>query len=99
MHNINKILVVSTSIEKKLLEKEIIDKISELLKSSPNILWENVSAEFKLDPSFTSKNLNELKLCFNNVNIDINLIQIKSHSKSLEIISSHSDYREKISSH
>ena len=80
MHNINKILVVSTSIEKKLLEKEIIDKISELLKSSPNILWENVSAEFKLDPRFNSNDLDELKFCFKNLNIDMNLIQLKSQS-------------------
>ena len=80
MHNINKILVVSTSIEKKLLEKKIIDKISNILKSSPNILWENVSAEFKLDPSFTSNDLDELKFCFKNINIDMNLIQLQSQS-------------------
>ena len=80
MHNINKILVVSTSIEKKLLEKKIIDKISSIVKSSPNILWKNVSAEFKLDPSFTSDDLDELKFCFKNINIDMNLIQLKSQS-------------------
>ena len=80
MHNINKILVVSTSIEKKLLEKKIIDKISSILKSRPNILWENVSAEFKLDPSFTSNDLNALKFCFKNINIDMNLIQLQSQS-------------------
>ena len=80
MHNINKILVVSTSIEKKLLEKKIVDKISNILKSSPNILWENVSAEFKLDPSFTSNDLDELKFCFKNINIDMNLIQLKPQS-------------------
>ena len=80
MHNINKILVVSTSIEKKLLEKKIIDKLSKILKSSPNILWENVSAEFKLDPSFTNSDLKELKFCFKNINIDMNLINFKSQS-------------------
>ena len=80
MHNINKILVVSTSIEKKLLEKKIIDKISNILKTSPNILWKNVSAEFKLDPSFTSNDLDELKFCFKNINIDMNLIKLKSQS-------------------
>ena len=80
MHNINKILVVSTSIEKKLLEKKIIDKISSIVKSSPNILWKNVSAEFKLDPSFTSNDLDELKFCFKKINIDMNLIQLKSQS-------------------
>ena len=80
MHNINKILVVSTSIEKKLLEKKIIDKISSIVKSSPNILWKNVSAEFKLDPSFTSNDLDKLKFCFKNINIDMNLIQLKSQS-------------------
>ncbi len=80
MHNINKILVVSTSIEKKLLEKKIVDKISNILKSSPNILWENVSAEFKLNPSFTSNDLDKLKFCFKNINIDMNLIQLKSQS-------------------
>ena len=80
MHNINKILVVSTSIEKKLLEKKIVYKISNILKSSPNILWENVSAEFKLDPSFNSNDLDELKFCFKNINIDMNLIQLKPQS-------------------
>ncbi|MAC62133.1 MAG: phosphoserine phosphatase SerB [SAR116 cluster bacterium] len=80
MHNINKILVVSTSIEKKLLEKKIIDKISKILKSRPNILWENVSAEFKLDPSFTNNDLNEIRFCFKNINIDMNLIKFRSQS-------------------
>ena len=80
MHNINKILVVSTSIEKRLLEKKIIDKISKLLKSSPNILWENVSAEFKLEPSFTNNDLNELKFNFKDINIDFNLIKFNSQS-------------------
>ena len=80
MHNVNKILVVSTSIEKRLLEKKIIDKISELLKSSPNILWKNVSAEFKLEPSFTNNDLNELKFNFKDINIDFNLIEFNSQS-------------------
>ena len=80
MHNVNKILVVSTSIEKRLLEKKIIDKISKLLKSSPNILWENVSAEFKLEPSFTNNDLNELKFNFKDINIDFNLIKFNSQS-------------------
>ena len=80
MHYINKILVVSTSIEKRLLEKGIIDKISELIKSNPNTLWENVATEFKLEPSFSNNDLKELKSYFKNVKVDLNLIQVKSQS-------------------
>ena len=80
MHYINKILVVSTSIEKRLLEKGIIDKISELIKSNPNTLWENVATEFKLEPSFSNNDLKELKSYFKNVKFDLNLIQVKSQS-------------------
>ena len=69
MHYINKILVVSTSIEKRLLEKGIIDKISELIKSNPNTLWENVATEFKLEPSFSNNDLKELKSYFKNVKV------------------------------
>ena len=80
MHYINKILVVSTSIEKRLLEKGIIDKISELIKSNPNTLWENVATEFKLEPSFSNNDLKELKSYFKNVKVDLNLVQVKSQS-------------------
>ena len=80
MHYINKILVVSTSIEKRLLEKGIIDKISELIKSNPNTLWKNVATEFKLEPSFSNNDLKELKSYFKNVKVDLNLVQVKSQS-------------------
>ena len=70
-----KILVVSSSIKKRLLKKSITDKLSELASSKEKVLWDNVASEFKLNQSFSSKDLNKLRLQFKGSNIDLNLIE------------------------
>ena len=67
-----KILVVSSSIKKRLLKKSITDKLSELVRSNEKILWDNVASEFTLNKSFSSKDLNKLRLQFRGSNIDLN---------------------------
>ena len=75
MHYSEKILVVSSSIKKRLLKKSITDKLSELVRSNEKILWDNVASEFTLNKSFSSKDLNQLRLQFRGANIDLNLIE------------------------
>ena len=75
MHYSEKILVVSSSIKKRLLKKSITDKLSELVRSNEKILWDNVASEFTLNKSFSSKDLNKLRLQFRGANIDLNLIE------------------------
>ena len=70
-----KILVVSSSIKKRLLKKSITDKLSELASSKEKVLWDNVASEFKLNQSFSNKDLNKLRLQFKDTNIDLNLIE------------------------
>ena len=70
-----KILVVSSSIKKRLLKKSITDKLSELASSKEKVLWDNVASEFKLNQSFSNKDLNKLRLQFKGTNIDLNLIE------------------------
>ena len=70
-----KILVVSSSIKKRLLKKSITDKLSELACSKQKILWDNVASEFTLNQSFSSKDLNKLRLQFKGANVDLNLIE------------------------
>ena len=70
-----KILVVSSSIKKRLLKKSITDKLSELACGKSKILWDNVASEFTLNKSFSSKDLNKLRLLFKGANIDLNLIE------------------------
>ncbi len=72
-----KVLVVSSSIKKRLLKKSITDKLSELASSKEKILWDNVASEFTLNQSFSSKDLNQLRLKFKGANIDLNLIKNK----------------------
>ena len=70
-----KILVVSSSIKKRLLKKSITDKLSELVCSKRKVLWDNVASEFILNQSFSSKDLNKLRLQFKGANVDLNLIE------------------------
>ncbi len=69
-----KILIVSSSIKKRLLKKNITDKLSELTCSKEKILWDNVASEFTLNQSFSSKDLNKLRLQFKGEKIDLNLV-------------------------
>ena len=80
MHYSEKILVVSSSIKKRLLKKSITDKLSELVRSNEKILWDNVASEFTLNKSFSSKDLNKLRLQFRGANIDLNLIEINQNN-------------------
>ena len=75
MQNSKKILIVSSSIKERLLEKNITDKLSELTNSKEKILWANVASEFILNQNFSNKNLNEIRSHFKNAKIDINLIK------------------------
>ena len=75
-----KILVVSSSIKKRLLKKSITDKLSELVRSNEKILWDNVASEFTLNKSFSSKDLNKLRLQFRGANIDLNLIETNQNN-------------------
>ena len=78
-----KLLVVSSSIKKRLLKKSITDKLSELTFSKEKILWDNVASEFTLNQSFSSKDLNKLRLQFKGANIDLNLIENNNRKKKL----------------
>ena len=78
-----KILVVTSSIKKRLLKKSITDKLSELTFSKEKILWDNVASEFTLNQSFSSKDLNKLRLQFKGANIDLNLIENNNRKKKL----------------
>ena len=70
-----KILVVSSSIKKRLLKKSISDKLSELICSEEKVLWNDVASEFVLNQSFSNKDLNKLRSYFKGANIDLNLLE------------------------
>ena len=70
-------LIVSSSIDKNLLNESILKKISYYTESEEKILWKNVAAEFPLNVNFDSNQYIDLMSKFKNIKIDFNIITLK----------------------
>ena len=70
-------LIVSSSIDKNLLNESTLKKISYYTESKENVLWKEVAAEFPLNVNFGSNQYIDLISKFKNIKIDFNIITLK----------------------